>query len=93
MKVLSTAVLAGTMLIVPTLVMADPPNTPPGQRAGGSLGEITREAIANGFDQGQHASDPSGDGHGPGDADQPRSGLANVVERGNLSATLDAIDP
>ena len=65
--------------------------TPPGQREGGNLGQVTKEAIAGGFDQGGHASDPSGDGKGKGDSDQPRSGLANVVEKGNLSKTIDAI--
>lgn len=62
----------------------------PGQRDT-NWGEATRDAIAGGFDQGGHAADPSGDGHGPGTADEPRSGLANVAERGNLSATMDAL--
>jgi hypothetical protein len=55
-------------------------------------GKLTMESIANGFPQGAHSSDPSGDGHGPGTADEPRSGLANVVERGNLQATCDLIE-
>ena len=50
-------------------------------------GELTSEAIADGFDQGQHASDPSGDGLGPED----RVGLANVIEQGNLHATCEFI--
>lgn len=49
-------------------------------------GKLTMESIAGGFEQGKHASDPSGDGHGPGTVDEPRAGLANVVERGNLQA-------
>jgi len=71
---------------------ADSDKTPPGQRDGGSLGQVTKEANqTEGWSQGSHASDPSGDGKGKGDSDQPRSGLANVAEKGNLSATLDAI--
>lgn len=62
---------------------ADPPDC--------NWGNLTSQAIADGFAQGPHASDPSGDGKGPGDADQPRAGLANVVERGNLAATCDFI--
>jgi hypothetical protein len=54
-------------------------------------GRLTAGAAAAGFDQGGHASDPSGDGHGPGTADEPRSGLANVVERGDLDATCQLI--
>jgi hypothetical protein len=54
-------------------------------------GTLTSTAIADGFPQGQHASDPSGDGHGPGTADEPRVGLANVVERGNLEASCELI--
>ena len=66
--------------------------TPPGQREGGNLGQVTKEANqTEGWSQGSHASDPSGDGKGKGDSDQPRSGLANVVEKGNLSKTIDAI--
>jgi len=58
-------------------------------------GEVTSDAILDpdlDFDQGPHASDPSGDGHGPGTVDEPRDGLANVVEDGNIFATCDLID-
>lgn len=59
---------------------------------GGSLtcnwGELTAD---NADTMGNHASDPSGDGVGPGDADHRRSGLANVVDKGNLSATCQLI--
>ncbi len=65
--------------------------TPPGQ-LDNNWGEVTSGAVRDGFDQGAHASDPSGDGHGPGTADEPRSGLANVVERGNMGATTELID-
>lgn len=56
-----------------------------------NLGQLTAASIAGGFEQGAHASDPSGDGHGPGDADQPRVGLANVINKGDLEATCDFI--
>lgn len=45
---------------------------------GTSLGDLTKEAIAAGFDQGGHSSGQ----------DEPRVGLANVVEQGNLGATV-----
>ena len=54
-------------------------------------GQLTAGAIANGFPQGAHASDPSDDGHGPGTADEPRVGLANVAGQGDLNATCEAI--
>ncbi len=54
-------------------------------------GQLTAAAIAGGFEQGPHSSDPSGDGHGPGTADEARAGLANVVERGDLEATCELI--
>jgi hypothetical protein len=52
-------------------------------------GDLTADSIAAGFAQGAHSSDPSGDG--PGGADQPRAGLANVVDRGDLNATCELI--
>ena len=52
-----------------------------------SWGELTSYAISIGFDQGAHASDPSGDGLGQ----EERVGLANVVEQGNLEATCELI--
>ena len=54
-------------------------------------GQLTSDAIQNGFPQGPHASDPSDDGHGPGTADEPRDGLANVVDQGDLFATAEFI--
>jgi hypothetical protein len=54
-------------------------------------GQLTMEAIGNGFPQGPHSSDPSGDGHGPGTADEPRAGLANVVNQGDLQALCEFI--
>ena len=55
-------------------------------------GKLTMEAINNGFDQGAHSSDPSGDGHGRDTLDEPRAGLGNVVETGNLQATCELIE-
>ena len=54
-------------------------------------GLLTMEAIADGFPQGPHSSDPAGDGRGRGE-DQPRAGLGNAVERGNLQATCEFIE-
>ncbi len=57
-------------------------------------GTFTMTSIADGFPQGPHAADPSGDGkpgQGNDDADQPRVGLANVITQGNLQATCDFI--
>ncbi|MFD1342694.1 hypothetical protein [Litorisediminicola beolgyonensis] len=81
--------ITATALLLATAATAQ---DTPGIDDGTSLGELTKSSIANGFDQGAHASDPSGDGRGKGDGDNPRSGLANVVERGTLAATIDLID-
>lgn len=50
-------------------------------------GRLTHEMISKGFDQGGHASDPSGDGLGHED----RVGLANVIDQGDLYATYEFI--
>jgi hypothetical protein len=50
-------------------------------------GELTRGAVP----LGSHSSDPGGDGTGPGD-DQPRVGLANVVNKGDLHATCEFLE-
>lgn len=56
-------------------------------------GTLTMETIKEkDFDQGGHSADPSGDGHGPGTVDEPRKGLANVVEQGNLQYTCQLIE-
>jgi len=52
-------------------------------------GQLTMEQIQNGFDQGEHASDPEGDGRGNTGR---RAGLANVLEQGNLEATCEFIE-
>jgi hypothetical protein len=54
-------------------------------------GRLTMESIQGGFPQGPHSADPSGDGKGKGNADQPRAGLANVIEQGNLQLTCEFI--
>ena len=53
-------------------------------------GTLTMTAIAGGFPQGPDSADPAGDGQGGGD-DQPRVGLGNVIEQGNLQATCEFI--
>ena len=62
------------------------------ERPSCNWGQLTAGAIAEGFLQGPHSSDPSGDGHGPGTADEPRAGLANVVGDGDLNATCELIE-
>jgi len=75
--------LAG-IFIFSSAAQADPPEC--------NWGELTAAAIQSGFAQGPHSADPSGDGHGPGTNDEPRAGLANVVETGNLEATCVFIE-
>lgn len=88
-KIIGIVVLGA--LVSGTVAVADSGKEPPGQRDT-NWGETTRDAIGGGFDQGGHASDPSGDGQGPGTADEPRSGLANAGgKRGDLSNTMDAL--
>ena len=77
------------LVLIMTLAMAAPVSAGPPDC---NWGQLTSGEIAEGFDQGPHASDPSGDGYGPGDADHRRAGLANVVEKGNLEATCFLID-
>lgn len=74
--------LGGAMSAAP--VAAEPPSC--------NWGALTAGAIADGFPQGAHSSDPSGDGHGPGTTDEPRVGLANVAAQGDLEATCELID-
>lgn len=78
-KIIAIACLAGVFSLAPLTLTAD--DTPD------NWGELTSYMIAEGFDQGGHSSDPSGDGKGHED----RVGLANVVERGNLRATLELL--
>ena len=76
------------------LILSAPGAHARGHAGGGvecNWGLLTKMAIEGGFPQGEHASDPSGDGKGKDDADQPRAGLANVVERGNLQALCEFI--
>lgn len=44
-------------------------------------GQLTADSIAAGFDQGSHASNQA----------NPRAGLANVVNKGDLNATCELI--
>ncbi|MCT2538977.1 hypothetical protein [Sedimentimonas flavescens] len=73
--------IGGIVAAMTTAVYAQDPR---GLDDGTSLGDLTRESIADGFDQGKHASDPSGDGVGR----ENRVGLANVVSRGDLGETV-----
>jgi len=79
----AVAGLVGATFVASGTVSADPPEC--------NWGELTADAVGAGFEQGPHSSDPSGDGHGPGTADEPRVGLANVVEQGDLEATCELI--
>lgn len=79
-------------IFVASVAVAGGQGDPKGQGANTNWGKLTSGAIADGFPQGQHSSDPSGDAHGPGTADEPRAGLANVVEQGNLGATVELIE-
>jgi hypothetical protein len=55
-----------------------------------NIGQLTKWSIQNleGYEQGPHASDPSGDGHGKDTLDEPRVGLPNLIEQGELGLTL-----
>ena len=88
MRVTLTALIG--LFLLASGVQAGPPVTTISVEC--NWGRLTMESIKNGFPQGRHSSDPSGDGHGPGTADEPRAGLANVVEQGNLEATCELID-
>lgn len=80
-KVVSYA-FASLFLLAP-LAHAEPPSNCD------NFGQLTQWSILeNDHDQGAHSSDPTGDGQGPGTGDEPRSGLANIVETGNISASL-----
>jgi hypothetical protein len=63
--------LAVTALAAPA-AQADAPSC--------NWGTLTADAIADGFDQGEHASSFAG---------SPRLGLANVVNQGDLNATCE----
>ena len=79
-KTIRIACLAGVLALAPFSLTAD-------DHLPKNWGELTSQSIADGFDQGAHSSDPSGDGKGKED----RVGLANVVERGNLQATFELL--
>lgn len=82
----------GASAVFGSSALADPPPVT-SMAVECNWGRLTMELVDNqGFNQGQHASDPSGDGYGPGTADEPRAGLANVVEQGNLQALCELIE-
>lgn len=83
LTVAAAAGLAGATLGIGATASAAPPEC--------NWGQLTSGAIAAGFAQGPHSSDPSGDGHGPGTVDEPRAGLGNVVSQGDLEATCEFI--
>ena len=77
-KVILVVLIMVFMLALATSAFAAPPEPP-----AGCWGELTSEAIAGGFPQGEHASNQS----------NPRAGLANVFGQGDLSATCDGLSP
>ncbi len=89
-------IIAITALTLSTLAFAQDgaPSIPDmGDNPDCNWGGLTaRSIVEGGHDQGGHSSDPSGDGKGAGDNDQPRAGLGNVVEKGNLQATCELIE-
>ena len=64
------AVLALMLSVAPAA--ADPPSC--------NWGQLTADSIADGFPQGPHSSDPSGDGHGP----------VRLMSRGSAWLTLSS---
>ncbi|MCA0936737.1 hypothetical protein LCL85_14445 [Vibrio alginolyticus] len=90
-KVCMPVIFAGLTTIFAASAFATPPVK--SMTVECNWGKLTMEMIKEAdFDQGGHSADPSGDGHGPGTADEPRKGLANVVERGNLEYTCELIE-
>ena len=77
LKIFLSAIFAVTVMA--GSVFADEARDAPGQREAGSLGDVVTESIA--------------EGTGTGIAEFTDGGLANQVEQGDLSATLDLIDP
>jgi len=77
------------LVMILIMVMAVPASA---ERPSCNWGQLTSESVSEGFDQGGHSSDPSDDGHGPGTLDEPRAGLANVVNQGDLEATCELIE-
>jgi len=88
--IVSAVLLAGSTLVGTASAQGNgPPVTSVAVHC--NWGKLTMQSIQDGADQGGHASDPSQDGHGPGTLDEPRDGLANVLERGNLQALCELI--
>jgi len=72
-------IIAGSAIGLLALGFAAPAQADSGKC---NWGELTSGAIAEGFEQGKHASSFAG---------SPRAGLANVVEQGNLNATCELL--
>ena len=66
---IATGLAAASFAFAASTASADQPSC--------NWGQVTAEAIADGFDQGGHASNQA----------NPRVGLANVVSQGDLNAT------
>lgn len=91
--IISGVALVGVLVAAPAVAAGQSKGPPVSSMAVEcNWGRLTMETIHGGFDQGPHASDPSGDGFGPGTIDEPRSGLANVVERGKLQLLCQLIE-
>ncbi|MCB1894992.1 MAG: hypothetical protein H6945_16485 [Zoogloeaceae bacterium] len=91
--IISGAIFAGALVSAPTSAAGRGGGPPVSAMAiECNWGRLTMETIQGGFEQGPHAADPSGDGFGPGTLDEPRAGLANVVERGRLDLLCQLIE-
>ena len=88
MKTLVHAAAAGVAAaMLGTAALATPPVTKVTLEC--NWGQLTMEQIQNGHEQGEHASDPEGDGRGNTGR---RTGLANVLEQGNMQETCEFIE-
>ena len=75
-KILVAGTIAAALVGIPAAASADPPSC--------NWGQVTSEAIHDGFDQGGHASEFAG---------SKRAGLANVINQGDLNATCEFVSP
>lgn len=90
MKTCIRSVIAATIAVAASNALAQPPIENVTIEC--NWGTLTMESIKDGFDQGQHSSDPGSNGRGKDDPDQPRAGLGNVVNQGDLQATCEFIE-
>ena len=86
----ATILAVSGILAFGSIAYADPPVTTVSVEC--NWGTLTMEQIQGGFEHGPHSADPGNNGVGPDDPDQPRAGLANVLERGNLQETCEFIE-